>query len=142
LPEGSQYIIGSSSKDAPGDYYTLDATLRLHQPAQRRTKRLLDLVASVAFGLAAPVLLWGQRRPGGLLPNCWQVLRGRRTWVGRRYTPGAAGPPAVLSPADAAGATAPLSAATRQRLEFLYAKDYEPELDLRVLWRGWRNLGG
>jgi GT2 family glycosyltransferase len=142
LPEGSQYIIGSSSKDAPGDYYTLDATLRLHQPAQRRTKRLLDLTASLAFGLAAPVLLWGQRRPAGLLPHCWQVLRGRRTWVGLRYTPGVPGPPAVLSPADAAGATAPLSEATRQRLEFLYAKNYEPALDWRVLWRGWRRLGG
>jgi GT2 family glycosyltransferase len=142
LPEGSQYIIGSSSKDAPGDYYTLHATLRLHQPAQRRSKRLLDLVASTLVLAAAPALLWGQRRPAGLLPNCWRVLRGRLTWVGLRYTAGAAGPPAVLSPADAAGATAPLSAATRQRLEHLYAKDYEPELDMRVLWRGWRGLGG
>jgi GT2 family glycosyltransferase len=142
LPEGSQYIIGSSSKDAPGDYYTLDTTLRLHQPAQRRTKRLLDLVASLLFGLSAPLLLWGQRRPGGLLPHCWQVLRGRRTWVGLRYSSAAPSPPAILSPADAAGATAPLSAATRQRLEYLYAKEYEPELDVRVLWRGWRRLGG
>jgi GT2 family glycosyltransferase len=142
LPEGSQYIIGSSSKDAPGDYYTLTATLRLHQPAQRRTKRLLDLVASAVVLVAAPLLIWGQRRPGGLLPHCWQVLRGRRTWVGLRYTPAAAGPPAVLSPADVAGASAPLSGATRQRLEHLYAQDYEPELDVRVLWRGWRELGG
>jgi hypothetical protein len=142
LPEGSQYIIGSSSKDAPGDYYTLDATLRLHQPAQRRTKRLLDLTASLAFGLAAPVLLWGQRRPAGLLPHCWQVLRGRRTWVGLRHTPGAPGSPAILSPADVAGTAAALPEATRQRLEFLYAKNYEPALDWRVLWRGWRRLGG
>jgi GT2 family glycosyltransferase len=141
LPEGSQYIIGSSSKDAPGDYYTLHATLRLHQPAQRRSKRLLDLVACVLVVVAAPALLWGQHQPAGLLPNCWRVLRGRRTWVGLRYTP-ATGPSAVLSPADAAGANAPLSATTRQRLEYLYAKDYEPELDVRVLWRGWRGLGG
>ena len=142
LPEDSQYIIGSSSKDAPGDYYTLDATLRLHQPEQRRSKRLLDLVVSLGLLLAAPVLIWGQRRPGGLLPAIWQVVRGRRTWVGLRYTPGAAGLPAVLSPADVAGNQQPLSEATRQRLEFLYAKGYEPELDWRVLWRGWRGLGG
>ena len=142
LPEDSQYIIGSSSKDAPGDYYTLDATLRLHQPEQRRSKRLLDLLVSLGLLLAAPVLIWGQRRPGGLLPTIWQVLRGRRTWVGLRYTPGAAGVPAVLSPADVAGTQQSLSKATRQRLEFLYAKGYEPELDWRVLWRGWRGLGG
>jgi GT2 family glycosyltransferase len=142
LPEGSDYIIGSSSKDAPGDYYTLDATLRLHQPAQRRTKRLLDLVASLLLVALAPLLLWGQRRPSGLLPHCWQVLRGRRTWVGLRYSAAGAGVPAVLSPADVAPATTPLSTATQQRLEYLYAKDYEPELDVRVLWRGWRRLGG
>jgi hypothetical protein len=62
--------------------------------------------------------------------------------VGLRYTPGAAASRAVLSPADTAGAPATLSAAARQRLEFLYAKDYEPETDLRILCRGWRQLGG
>ncbi|RYY20517.1 MAG: glycosyltransferase [Cytophagaceae bacterium] len=141
LPAGSQYIIGSSRKDTPGDYYTLDTTLRLHQPAQRRTKRLLDLTASLALGLAAPVLLWGQHRPAGLLPNIWQVLRGRRSWVGLRYTPGMPQSRAILSPADVAANAPALTATTRQRLEFLYAKDYEPELDWRVLWRGWRQLG-
>jgi hypothetical protein len=96
----------------------------------------------VLLVLSAPLLLWGQRRPGGLLPHCWQVLRGRRTWVGLRYSAAGASVPAVLSPADVAPAAAPLSAATQQRLEYLYAKDYEPELDVRVLWRGWRGLGG
>jgi GT2 family glycosyltransferase len=147
LPEGSQYIIGSSSKNAPGDYYTLAPTLRLYQPAQRRSKRLLDLVACAVLLLAAPLLIWEQRRPAGLLPNIWRVLRGHRCWVGLRHTAGLPpGPPAVLSPADAALHVLPpagaLPRATRQRLEFLYAKDYEPEMDLRVLWRGWRGLGG
>lgn len=140
LPEGSQYIIGSSRKNAPGDYYTSAPPLRLYQPAQRRSKRRLDLVASLGLLLLAPLLVWAQRRPAGLLPHIWQVLVGRCSWVGLRYTPGAAGR-AILSPADTADAPASLSAAARQRLEFLYAKDYEPETDLRVLWRGWRQLG-
>ena len=31
---------------------------------------------------------------------------------------------------------------TKQRLEDLYARAYEPALDVRVLLRGWRQLGG
>ncbi len=142
LPEDSPYIIGSRSKSSPGDYYPLDPVLGLHQRAQRRNKRVLDLLASLGLLLLLPLLIWGQRQPGGLLPNIWWVLRGRRSWVGLRYTPGV-GSQAVLSPADAAALPAEeaLLDTTRQRLEFLYAKDYEPDLDLRVLWRGWRSLG-
>ena len=142
LPAGSQYIIGSSRKDAPGDYYTLDRSWRLGQPAQRRNKRLLDLLIAATVLLLSPLLLWGQRRPGGLLPHVAQVLRGRHSWVGLRYLPEASYYPAVLSPADAVTSTEPLSAETRCRLEQLYAQDYEPTLDLRVVWRSWRQLGG
>ena len=142
LPAGSPYIIGSSRKDAPGDYYALDRSWALGQPAQRRNKRLLDLLlAGVILGLS-PVLLWGQHRPAGLLPHVAQVLRGRRSWVGLRYLPEASRYPAVLSPADVAAPATLLSAATRCRLERLYAQDYTPSLDLRAVWRGWRSLGG
>jgi len=142
LPAGSRYIIGSSDKDAPGDYYTLDRSWRLSHPAQRRNKRLLDLSACLAVLLLSPLLLPAQRRPAGLLPHVGQVLRGRRSWVGLRYLPEAASLPAVLSPADVAAAPAALDQATRHRLELLYAQDYEPAFDLSVLWRGWRALGG
>jgi len=71
-----------------------------------------------------------------------QVLRGRRSWVGLRYLPEASRYPAVLSPADVPATAEPLSAETRCRLERLYAQDYEPSLDLEVVWRGWRRLGG
>jgi len=144
LPAGSQYIIGSSSKDAPGDFYALDRSWQLSQPAQRRNKRLLDLCVSLLVGLLSPLLLLAQRRPGGLLPHVAQVLRGRRSWVGLRYLPEASRYPAVLSPADVAemGAHSPLDDATRRRLELLYAQDYEPSRDLETLAHGWRRLGG
>ena len=142
LPEDSQYIIGSSSKDAPGDYYTLDIALNLYQPRQARTKRLLDVLTSTGLLLLAPLLLWLQPHKSGFVRNCLAVLLGSRTWVGMRYSAGSArGVPAVVSPADAAVAAVPLNEVTLRRLELLYAKDYEPSMDLRVLWRCWYQLG-
>ena len=142
LPEDSQYIIGSSSKDAPGDYYTLDIALNLYQPRQARAKRLLDVLTSAGLLLLAPLLIWFQPNKTGFLRNCGAVLLGRRTWVGLRYTPGPArAVPAIVSPADAAVSAAPLNEVTRRRLELLYAKDYEPGTDISVLWHCWRRLG-
>ena len=142
LPEDSQYIIGSSSKDAPGDYYTLDIELNLNQPQKARAKRLIDLLVSAGLLLLAPLLLWFLPNKAGFLRNCAAVLLGRRTWVGLRHTPGPARTvPAVVSPADAAQAAAPLTEVTKRRLELLYAKDYEPSMDLTVLWRCRRRLG-
>lgn len=118
LPEDSQYIIGSSSKDTPGDYYTLDIALNLYQPQQARAKRLLDVLTSVGLLGLAPLLLWVQANKGGFLRNCLAVLAGRRTWVGLRYLDvPARAVPAVLSPADAAATPALLNETTRRRLE-------------------------
>ncbi|WP_210521460.1 glycosyltransferase family 2 protein [Hymenobacter terricola] len=142
LPEDSQYIIGSSSKDAPGDYYTLDIALNLYQPQQARAKRLLDVLTSAALLLLAPLLVWFQPNKAGFLRNCAAVLLGTRTWVGLHHLAGPAGAtPAILSPADAAMSTTPLNEVTLRRLELLYAKDYEPGTDLSVLWRCWNRLG-
>jgi GT2 family glycosyltransferase len=142
LPEDSQYIIGSSSKDAPGDYYTLDIALNLYQPRQARAKRLLDVLSSAGLLVLSPLLIWSQSSKSGFLRNCLAVMLGNRTWVGLRYMAGPSGTvPAVLSPADAAASSAPLNEVTLRRLELLYAKDYEPGTDLSVLWRCWRRLG-
>ncbi len=142
LPQDSQYIIGSSSKDAPGDYYALDITLNLFRPQQVRNKRVLDILSSVLLLLTAPLLLGFQFNKAGFVRNCLRVLGGSRTWVGLLH---AAAPGrlarAILSPADVAQAATPLSEATRRRLELLYAKDYEPSTDLSIMFRRFRWLG-
>ena len=142
LPAGSDYIIGSSRKDANGDYYALDQSWALNRPAQRRGKRLFDLLACLGIVLASPALVWFQRRPAGLLSNWWRVLVGHCNWVGLYYLPEAAAHPAVLSPADAVPHTKLLNFPTLFRLERLYAQNYEPTHDVGVLLRGWRRLGG
>ncbi|TGE16823.1 glycosyltransferase [Hymenobacter elongatus] len=142
LPEDSEYIIGSSSKDAPGDYYALDIALNLFRPQESRNKRVLDVLLSLLLLLGAPLLIWVEKEKVGFLRNCLRVLMGSCTWVGLRY----AAPPRrtarpILSPADAVPAATALSEATRRRLELLYAKDYEPSMDLSVVLRCLRELG-
>ncbi len=148
LPEASEYIIGSSSKNSPGDYYTLTVELRLYNPAQQRAQRLLNVLSAAALLALAPVVMWWQREPLGFVRNCFGVLLGQLSWVGLRYEVAAAPAArrrAVLSPADrpapAGSAPLPLDEATRRRLEVLYAKDYSPSLDVGILLRGFRLLG-
>ncbi|WP_083326124.1 hypothetical protein [Hymenobacter coccineus] len=140
LPEASAYIIGSSRKDAPGNYYALHSALNLHQPGPARAKRLLDVSSAAALLLLGPLLVWFQIDRQAFVHNAVAVLRGRATWVGLRHTPGPAqARPAVLSPADAAGG--PLGADAKRHLELLYAKNYAPGQDVGILWRCWRRLG-
>jgi GT2 family glycosyltransferase len=143
LPEDSEYIIGSSSKDSPGEYYALDIALNLFQPQRARAKRLLDVLTSLGLLLTAPVLVWFALEKAGFLRNCVRVLVGSRTWVGLRHADASRRTtPAVLSPADSTdAAAAPLPEATRRRLELLYAKDYTPSTDLNILVRRFRWLG-
>lgn len=144
LPENSAYIIGSSSKDSPGDYYELIPTPQLFKPAQRRAQRLFNVASAATLLLAAPLLIWFITRKGSFLRNCLAVLAGRRSWVGWRYTEAPTGVrpiPAVLSPADRPAISTTLDQPTRQRLEALYANDYSPAEDLEILLRRFRDLG-
>jgi len=142
LPQDSQYIIGSSSKDAPGDYYALDITLNLFRPQQARNKRVLDILTALLLLLASPLLLGVQQHKAGFVRNCLRVLSGSHTWVGLRHV---VAPThlahAVLSPADVVQVATPLTEATRHRLELLYAKDYEPGTDLSIMFRRFKWLG-
>ncbi|MGH1335710.1 MAG: glycosyltransferase family 2 protein [Aureispira sp.] len=144
VPAHSDYIIGSDSKDSASDWYTVHMNYPIANSMQRRNKRLLDLLYSSLFLLAAPVLLFLLEQGSGLLPNIWAVLRGQKTWVG--YVPEPALqelPPlalAVLNPADGLSEKISLPA-TKHRLNRFYAKDYESSSDWQIIRRAWRQLG-
>ncbi|HND86858.1 MAG TPA: glycosyltransferase [Saprospiraceae bacterium] len=131
VPEGGLSIIGSSSKNEPGELYTIAIRYNIAQPAARRDKRALDLAGCLLLLLTLPfwALLSGKR---ALLLRAWfPVLLGRRTWVG--YAPSTQNaslphlPPGVFTPLHAARLQHP-DEATIARLNFFYAKDWD-------LWR-------
>ncbi|MBL8010026.1 MAG: glycosyltransferase [Flavobacteriales bacterium] len=141
-PDG-QAIISPNSIESLQDLLVLEAHA-VNSPASRRTKRIADVVVSVVLMLTLPVNLWFVRQRRGYVANLWQVLLGRRTWVGyHRHPARAAKLPhlqrGVLDPVRALGV--PADALIVDRLNLMYAKDYRVWDDLRYIRRGFALMG-
>jgi hypothetical protein len=145
VPEDSLSIIGSSSKNTAGELYTIDIRFRLTEPTNRRNKRLLDIGLAIWLVLSFPIQLLFIKKPAGLLQNSWQVLIGKKTWVGYiqaknqleklpALQQGVLSPLSILSIEN-------LSDRTIQRINLLYAKDYQLQRDLDIIWKAYRYLG-
>lgn len=137
LPEEGLSIIGSQSRDAVGELYTVAISFAIDQPANRRNKRLLDLVLSLTLLILSPLLLLLQyRQTIHSLAALWKVISGRNSWVGyapqEQPTPLPQLKPGIFSPADSLG-NLQVTAPTLQRLNFFYAKDYHPLADLEIV---------
>ncbi len=139
LPQDGQHIIGSSSRDRPGELYS-ETPYRLAQPEQRRSKRALDLVVCLLLILSGPLWLLFSKSKGALLRNWWPVLIGRKTWVGYVPTVRTGGIP-PLAPAVfhalSGNPQSRLTDAEKERLNFLYAKNWSPWNDLALFGRLW-----
>ncbi|MEY3367034.1 MAG: hypothetical protein RI973_189 [Bacteroidota bacterium] len=143
VPMESLSVIGSSSRDAAGELYTIEIRFNIAGRTARRNKRLLDLLLSLALLVLSLPFFFLVKNGIGLLKNLGQVLLGKKSWVGYAHTASGVLPgirTGVLTPLDALG-NRKLDAATVQRLDFLYAKDYDTWQDLEIFFRGWRQLG-
>ena len=145
LPEDSLSIIGSHSKNTSGELYTIDVQFAIAQPLARRNKRILDLGLVALLLLSFPLQLLIVKRPLGLLRHLVQVLLGKLSWVGYAVSPlSQYGLPTissgVLNPTHRIPDSI-LDQATIDRLNLLYAKDYQVWLDVEIIWRAWRFLG-
>ncbi|MEM0992623.1 MAG: glycosyltransferase [Bacteroidota bacterium] len=146
VPKESLSIIGSHSKNEPGELYTIDIQYNIRQQLQGRNKRLFDFMLALFFLITLPIQLFLIKNPSTFIRHCWQVLIGQKTWVGYRplETQQRNLPP--LKPSvlytDSHLAHLALSEATQARLNFFYAKDYDTAKDLEIVWKAYRRLGG
>ncbi len=138
VPEESLSIIGSSSKDEPGELYTIDIRYNIAQPGQRRNKRVFDFGFCFLLLLTLPFwLLFSQKRKA-FLNNWWPVFVARKTWVA--YAPHPQNgtlptlKPGIFSPVAGLN-DLNLNEQTIGRLNFLYAKDWNVWRDMEVLIR-------
>ncbi len=141
LPEGGVSIIGSASSVSSGELYTTDVRFRLADAVKRRHKRMLDIGMALVLLAASPVLIWFQAHKGPFIINIFRLFSGYRTLVSygdsREVLPRLR--PGLLQPSDA-HPWLNLDGRTIRHLDFLYARDYGVEKDLRIVLRNLRRL--
>jgi O-antigen biosynthesis protein len=144
-PEDSLSIIGSNSINTAGDLYTVNLNA-ITNVENKRNKRLLDLATCLGVIVMLPVLIFLVNKPLGLLRNIFLVAISLRSWVGyihdenfdRERLPHIR--KGILNPLDAFGKDK-LSEEIKQRLNYIYARDYSTNSDLNIIVKGFRQLG-
>lgn len=143
LPEDSMSIIGSSSKNAQGELYVEEVQFAIASPTNRRNKHLLDILLSLTLLLLSPIVVWMVNEKLGFFKNILNVFLRKKSWVGYFVSDSLEYPKildGVIKPIVQSNDYV-LDQATKRRLNFLYAKNYSPSLDLDFVINNLRKLG-
>lgn len=142
VPPNADYLVG------PNQIHTATragSTLRLLLPENRRKKRTFDLIGSLTLILLFPLNFWLYKKPVKALHNLWQVLTGKFHLIG--YVDGRN--PELPKLKQGLLNMYHLVRKKNQRLQTdpstldsFYARSYSPELDMEILLRGFRLIGG
>jgi len=142
-PPESPSIIGSNSINTAGDLYVIDIR-SIAEPANRRNKRIFDLLSSILLIFTLPLNIWlFIPNAGSYLQNLIHVLIGRKTWIS--YFPGSKTEdhplpkirPGVLNPRPDM-INPPLS--VQREMNINYARDYHLLEDIRIFLRHFRGI--
>lgn len=144
-PPESMSVIGSNSNSTSGELYVLHANT-LSRLLSRRKKRVLDMGLSIFFLAVWPAWLFVVREPSGMFRNIFCVFLGFTSWVGYHQSTGGHHPglprirPGVLTPLDLHGGRG-FDQGSDDQVNLLYAKDYQILQDMRIIIKGFRQLG-
>ena len=143
---GSNSIVGSDSRNSSGDYIANSIKYCIGEPLQRRNKRLLDIVVSILFLLAVPVIIFIKKNAANFYANVLAVLAGKKTWVA--YHPLSEKTSKKIPPLR----KGVLFATDRVHIEnyeeeiidkvnAIYAQDYKIRNDLQIIFKAFKHLG-
>jgi O-antigen biosynthesis protein len=141
-PPESLFIIGSNSLNTNGELYIVNINA-INKAANKRSKRILDIAIALLAFVLLPVLILLLPTRIGVIRNIFQVMFGKKSWVGYKQTAKEQELPkiktGVLNPVDILPSEP--DDLTIQRLNQLYAKDYKINNDLQIIIKGWKYLG-
>ena len=141
--KGTHGIVGSDFKNSTGEIISMERKFRLAQPGPQRVKRLFDTCMSVFFILTFPFHFILQKNSGLFWKQVFQVLWGKKTWVG--YGTRAERLPrlrfGVIACNGLDGTVHSLDEDALYRMDYAYARDYTTSYDLGLIWKSYKNLG-
>ena len=138
-PENGMAIIGSNSIFSTEDMYAIPVH-SIVQKENRIRKRLFDVCSALLLLLLLPLDIWFVREKGGFVRNIFQVLAGKKSWVGCQLQNPKYLRPGVLHPVDAFSNHI-FSEEMIALADNLYTRDYKVKVDLMTMLKGFRWLG-
>jgi len=141
VPPQADYIVGPQAIHT--SRYSRQIGFRLQEADVRWRKQLFDSVSSGLLILTYPLLFWLYQRPASAWSRLWKVLSRQQHMVGYIHPETEDLPPlksGLLSMLDRAkGTTKDLNT---KGLDKYYARQYRWEMDLEILLKAWRRIGG
>lgn len=136
---GSNCIIGSSDKNISGELYIAREYFAIETPKGKRNKRLVDIACSLLLLFVSPLLIFSVKNKKQFIPNLLYILEGDKTFVGYQHPQFPVVKPFLLT-------TYPLiphfeiPQDNKEHLDWLYAKNYNAWVDLKIIWEKWHLL--
>jgi hypothetical protein len=142
-PETS-FLIGSNSIDSQGDLYVMDIN-KINKPANRRNKRVLDVLVSILLLITCPFLIWFFDRKKSFVSNLFAVLTGKLSFVGYAAIHHSSNLklPKIkrgILPASQMVENAELDDDSISRLNLIYAKNHSYLMDLKLIFKYFEQL--
>lgn len=136
---GTDSIIGSNSKNTAGDLYTAETLYSIQTPVCKRNKRVVDVLFALFFILTSPIFFWFVKDKGAYFKYCLLILEGERTFVGYDDAQFPQLKPHIF-PVYTRLENFIVPPENIEHLNWMYAKDYTPWWDVRIIWENWREL--
>ncbi len=134
-------IVGSDTSTSSGHTLAADGEFRLAKASSKRLKRLVDVSVSIFFIITFFVHLVFVKHATKFFRNCFSVLAGKKTWVGygakNLLLPKLR--PSVLTPDGKIEAGEPDG--RYEKLDYWYARNYEPLQDVKTIFNNYKTLG-
>lgn len=135
-PSTSEFIIGSDSKNEPGELFTMDVQYNIAEKYNQRRKRVFDIIFGLLLWVLTPIILVSSifnNRVWNLYKNSLVVFFGRKTWISYDGLKSS-----ELLPKMKPGVITPSANWTNTFFEgdvnFLYAREFEVSKDIYILY--------